>query len=129
MAQIKIYGLDTHLNSIKSALSDVIHACVVETLKFPVKKRFHRFFPIKKEDFFFPEDRSDAYTIIEVMMLEGRSKETKKKLIQMLFSQIENRLGIALNDVEIVITEAPAHSFGFRGICADEIVLGYKVEV
>ena len=129
MAQIKIYGIDTHLNSIKPALSDVIHACVVETLKFPVEKRFHRFFPIKKEDFFFPEDRSDAYTIIEVMMLEGRSKETKKKLIQMLFSQIENRLGIAPNDVEVVITEVPAHCFGFRGMCADEIVLGYKVEV
>ena len=129
MAQIKIYGLDTHLDTIKPALSDVIHACVVETIKFPVEKRFHRFFPMKREDFYFPEDRSDAYTIIEIMMLEGRSKETKKKLIQMLFSEIENRLGIAPNDVEIVITEAPAHSFGFRGMCADEIVLGYKVEV
>ena len=129
MAQIKIYGLGTHLNGIKPVLSDVIHACVVETLKFPVKKRFHRFFPMKREDFYFPEDRSDAYTIIEVMMLEGRSKETKKKLIQMLFSQIENQLGIAPNDVEIVITEVPAHCFGFRGMCADEIALEYKVEV
>ncbi len=129
MAQIKIYGLGTHLNGIKPVLSDVIHACVVETLKFPVKKRFHRFFPMKREDFYFPEDRSDAYTIIEVMMLEGRSKETKKNLIKMLFTQIESQLGIAVNDVEIVITEAPAHSFGFRGMCADEIVLGYKVEV
>ena len=128
MAQIKIYGLDTHLNTIKPTLSEVI-ACVVETLKFPVEKRFHRFFLMKREDFYFPTDRSDAYMIIEIVMLEGRSKETKKKLIQMLFSDIENRLGIAPNDVEIVIIEAPVHSFGFRGICADEIVLGYKVEV
>ncbi len=129
MAQIKIYGLDIHLNAIKPTLSDAIHACVVETLKFPKEKRFHRFFSMKKEDFYFPEDRSDAYTIIEVMMLEGRSKKTKKNLIKMLFAQIESRLGIAPNDVEIVITEAPAHCFGFRGMCADEIVLEYKVEV
>jgi len=129
MAQIKIYGVDTHLNAVKPALSEVIHKCIVETLKLPIQKRFHRFFPMKKEDFYFPKDRSDAYTIIEIRMLEGRSMETKKRLIQMLFSQIEKRLGIAPNDVEIVITEAPAHCFGFRGMCADEIVLEYKVEV
>jgi len=129
MAQIKIYGLNTHLNVIKLTLSETIHECIVETLKLPIQKRFHRFFPMKKEDFYFPKDRSDAYTIIEITMLEGRSMETKKRLIQMLFSHIESRLGIATNDVEIVISEAPAHCFGFRGMCADEIVLEYKVEV
>jgi hypothetical protein len=35
MAQIKIYGLKSTLNPIKAQLSDVIHGCVVEALKFP----------------------------------------------------------------------------------------------
>jgi hypothetical protein len=43
MAQIKIYGLKSMLNPIKAQLSDVIHGCVVEALKFPVDKRSYCF--------------------------------------------------------------------------------------
>ena len=44
MAQIKIYGLREHLEPVRSILSDVVHSCVVEALKFPPDKRAHRFF-------------------------------------------------------------------------------------
>ncbi|BAF71905.1 tautomerase family protein [Sulfurovum sp. NBC37-1] len=129
MSQVKIYGLDSHLNPQKVRLSEVIHRCVVEALQFPKNKRFHRFFPMKAEDMLFSEDRSSAYTIIEITMMEGRSKEAKKKLIALLFKHIEEELGIAGNDLEIFIQEAPAYHFGFRGMGGDEIVLDYKVEV
>ena len=76
MAQIKIYGISAHLNPIKKQLSDVIHGCVVEALQFPKDKRFHRFFPMDAEDMFYPANRSHAYTIIEISMIEGRTKET-----------------------------------------------------
>ncbi|HHD79551.1 MAG TPA: tautomerase family protein, partial [Epsilonproteobacteria bacterium] len=102
MAQIKIYGIDSQLNPVKKQLSDVIHCCVVEALQFPKDKRFHRFFPMKKEDVVFPSNRSDAYTIIEIMMIEGRSKETKKKLIALLFEHIRKVVGIQAVDIEIV---------------------------
>jgi len=129
MAQIKIYGIDSHLNLIKEQLSDVIHGCVVEALKFPKDKRFHRFFPMKQEDVFYPTNRSSAYTIIEVMMIEGRTKETKKKLIALLFESIRKELGIQAVDIEILIQEAPAYHFGFRGMSGDEMLLDYKVEI
>jgi 4-oxalocrotonate tautomerase family enzyme len=129
MAQIKVYGLDTHLNPIKKQLSDVIHGCVVEALVFPEDKRFHRFFPMREEDVFYPTNRSRAYTIIEVMMIEGRTKETKKKLIALLFEHIRKELGIQAVDIEILIQEAPAYHFGFRGMTGDEMLLDYKVEV
>lgn len=35
MAQIKIFGVDEKLNPIKQKLSDVIHSCVVDALKYP----------------------------------------------------------------------------------------------
>jgi hypothetical protein len=35
MAQIKIYGIGTHLDPIKAMLSDVNYACVVDALQFP----------------------------------------------------------------------------------------------
>ena len=129
MAQIKIYGVDSHLNPIKEQLSDVIHGCVVEALVFPEDKRFHRFFPMKDEDVFYPTNRSRAYTIIEIMMIEGRTKETKKKLIALLFERIRKELGIQAVDIEILIQEAPAYHFGFRGMSGDEMLLDYKVEV
>jgi len=129
MAQIKIYGIDTHLNPIKEQLSDVIHGCVVDALVFPKDKRFHRFFPMREEDLFYPSSRSRAYTIIEIMMIEGRTIETKKRLICLLFEHIRKTLGIQATDIEIVIHEAPAYQFGFRGMTGDEMLLDYKVEV
>ncbi len=129
MAQVKIYGIDSQLNPVKKQLSDVIHRCVVEALQFPEDKRFHRFFPMKKEDVVFPPNRSDAYTIIEIMMIEGLSKETKKKLIALLFEHIRKEIGIQAVDIEILIQDAPAYHFGFRGMSGDEMLLDYKVEV
>ena len=73
MAQIKIYGLKSTLNPIKAQLSDVIHNCVVEALKFPVDKRAHRFFPLDAADFYYPAGRSEHYIIIEIVMIEGRT--------------------------------------------------------
>ncbi len=129
MAQIKVYGIDSHLNPIKEQLSDVIHSCIVEALVFPKDKRFHRFFPMKKEDVFYPSSRSRAYTIIEIMMIERRTVETKKRLIRMFFERIRKELGIQAVDIEIVIQEAPAYQFGFRGMTGDEMLLDYKVEI
>ena len=129
MAQIKIYGVDQKLIPIREKLSQVIHACVMEALGMPADKRAHRFMPLAKENFLMPGGRSDAYTIIEIMMIEGRTTETKKKLIRLLFDQIKAEVGIDFMDIEISIIESPAHNWGFRGMHGDEIVLNYKVNV
>ncbi|MBX3083072.1 MAG: tautomerase family protein [Anaerolineae bacterium] len=129
MAQIKIYGLRETLTPIKARLSDVIHACVVEALKFPPDKRAHRFFPLEREDFYSPAGRTDQYIIIEIMMIEGRTVETKKQLIRLLFERINRELGISLQDIEIAIMEAPKHNWGFRGKTGDEVEINYKIEV
>lgn len=129
MAQIKIYGRRESLDAMKLQLSDVIHWCVVEALSFPVDKRFHRFFALDESDFVFPADKSSRYTIIEITMMEGRTAETKKRLIGLLFERAQSELGLAPNDLEITITETPKCNWGFRGKTGDEIALNYKVEV
>ena len=129
MGQVKIYGLREALDPIKRQLSDVIHACVVEALVFPEDKRAHRFFPLEREDFFWPAGRTDAYTIIEIGLIEGRSVATKKRLIRLLFDRISAELGIAQQDIEICITESPAHNWGFRGMHGDEVKLNYRIDV
>ncbi len=126
---IRIYGIREQLNPIKQKLSDVINQCMVEALAFPANKRAHRFFPMQKEDFFYPEGRTDAYTVIEISMMEGRSIEARKNLIHLLFERIESEVGIKPVDVEITIFESPACNWGFRGITGDEAKLNYKVDV
>ena len=127
MAQVKIYGLKEQLTPIKYELSDVIHSCVVEALRFPQDKRAHRFFPLEAEDFFYPAGRSPAYTIIEISMIAGRTVATRKQLIRLLFDRISCTLGIAQQDLEINITESPACNWGFRGFHGDEVKLNYNI--
>lgn len=118
-----------NLNPIKQELSNVIHSCVVEAFKYPVDKRFHRFFPLEREDFYFPDERSDAYTVIEISIFEGRSISAKKNLISLLYQQINEVLEIQTIDLEITIFETPKHNWGIRGVPGDELVLNYKVEL
>ncbi len=129
MSQIKIYGLKENLNPIKAELSDVIHSCVVDALHFPQDKRAHRFFSLDPSDFYYPSGRTTKYTIIEISMFEGRSVETKKHLIRLLFERAHQQLNILPQDLEITITETPKHNWGFRGMPGDEVELNYEVEV
>ena len=129
-SMIVIYGIDNKLNPIKAKFSDVIHECMHTALGLPKDKRAHRFVPLTAEDFYYPDGRSAAYTVIEINMMEGRTVHTKKALIKMLFSHIETQLGIKPIDIEITIKEQPAHCWGFRGITGDEAQdLKYKVNV
>ena len=127
---IVVYGIKENLNPIKSQLSDVIHKSMQAVLGMPEDKRAHRFIPMNKSDFYYPEGRSDNYTVIEINMMEGRQIETKKALIKSLFSNIESSLNILPVDVEITIKEQPKHCWGFRGITGDEAQdLKYRINV
>jgi phenylpyruvate tautomerase PptA (4-oxalocrotonate tautomerase family) len=126
---ILVYGIREKLNPVKATLSAAIHGCMREVLGMPEDKRAHRFIPMEKEDFYYPGGRSDAYTVIEINMMEGRATETKKALIKALFERIENEVGISPIDIEITICEQPAHCWGFRGMTGDEAKLNYKIKV
>ncbi|MEO1447551.1 MAG: tautomerase family protein, partial [Cyanobacteria bacterium J06635_11] len=95
MVQVKITGLRQKLNPIRSELSDIIHSCLQDAIGTPENKRFQRFFPLEREDFYYPDDRSTRYTIIEIVMFEGRSVPAKKKLTKLLFERINQQLGMA----------------------------------
>ncbi|MBC8161841.1 MAG: tautomerase family protein [Roseiflexaceae bacterium] len=128
MAQIKIYGLREQLVANRARISATIHRCVVEVLGLPQEKCFHRFIALDADDFIFPADRSACYTIIEISMFEGRTVETKKLLIELLFDTLWRACAIAPQDVEITISETPRHNWGIRGQPADELALNYQVE-
>ncbi|PMN67072.1 tautomerase family protein [Enterovibrio norvegicus] len=129
MAQIKIYGLKDNLDKNRDAISSSIHDSVMSALEYPKEKKFHRFISLNKDDFIYPDDRSEEYIIIEISMFEGRSIEAKKSLIRELFNNINTATGISSQDIEITIYETPKENWGIRGMPGDELALGYKVEV
>jgi hypothetical protein len=129
VGQVKIYGLREHLDPVKARMSDAIHACVVEALKFPQDKRAHRFFPMERGDLYWPASASEKYTLIEISMFEGRTVETRKQLVRLLFDRVCTEADRMPNELEITITETPKHNWGFRGLPGDEIGLPYRVDV
>jgi 4-oxalocrotonate tautomerase family enzyme len=129
MAQVKVFGLRESLVANREKLSSAIHEAIVSALAFPAEKKFQRFVAFDSDDFIFPADRSERYTVIEISMFEGRTIEAKKTLIRILFENIERDVGIRPNDVEITIFEMPKHNWGIRGRPADELALNYEVNV
>lgn len=129
MAQVKIYGLADQLRPVQAALSEAVHGAVMAALAHPPDKRFPRFFPLDRDDFLFPHDRSERYTIVEISMFAGRSLDAKRRLIGELYRRVQAGTGIEPVDLEITITETPRHDWGIRGVSGDELTLGYRVEV
>jgi phenylpyruvate tautomerase PptA (4-oxalocrotonate tautomerase family) len=121
MVQVKVYGRGDRLSPQIQPMSDVIHTCLMEILAVPSEKRFHRFISLEAESFIYPQDRSNAYTILEILMFEGRTAETKKQLIRLLFDRFQSDLNIAPLDLEITLIETPKVNWGVRGLPGDEL--------
>ncbi|PSB12291.1 tautomerase family protein [Pleurocapsa sp. CCALA 161] len=129
MPQIKVYGLQKNLEPKRLALSHAIHAALMETIGTPTQKRFQRFIMLEPENFIFPSDRSNDYTIIEISMFKGRSIEAKKNLIRILYQKIAETAHIESQDLEVTIFETPQENWGIRGVPGDELKLNYQVDV
>lgn len=128
MAQIKIYGERAHLTAKRSVISDTIHRVARDVLGLPEAKRFHRFIALDAADFIRPDDRSDAYTVIEISMFEGRAAATKRRLLEDLMAKLSAEADLPLDDIEVTIFETPKSHWGIRGQVADRLALDYRVE-
>lgn len=129
MAQVKVYARKGEFRANKALISDSIHDAVMGALSYPQSKRFHRFFELDSSDFFYPSDRSERYTIIEISIFKGRTVQAKKALIRRLYQNFQSNLGLAPNDLEITIFETPRQNWGIRGLPGDELSLSYDVNV
>ena len=128
MTQIKIHARRAFIDRHRQSLSDAIHAVMMEALGLPEDKRFHRFIALEDADFIHPADRGDGYTVIEILMFEGRSDAAKRACLRGLMQAVPAATGIPVEAVEITIIETPMANWGIRGKVADELTLNYKVQ-
>lgn len=126
MAQIKIYGHAEFLDGRRTQISEAIHRAARQTLGLPEHKRFHRFFPLRTEDFVHPADRGLAYLILEIHLFQGRTPQTLSAFIRAIQKEMEG-LAVAADDLEITLIETPAAHWGIRGRLGNELQLSYEV--
>lgn len=127
MAQVKIYGNRSVWDARRAEVSDALHAALVATWQLPQDKRFHRFLLLDDGDLVAP--RSDAYLVVEVVCFAGRSQEAKRALVAAMYDDVAPALGLAADDLELVVIESPRENWGIRGRSGDELALTYRVEV
>lgn len=127
MVQVKVYGNRRVWGQRREEVSDALHAALVGAWQIPEDKRFHRFLLLEDGDLVAP--RSEAYLMIEIVAFSGRSREAKRKLIRRLYDDVVPALGVATDDVELVVIESPAEAWGIRGRSGDELTLSYQVDV
>ena len=113
----------------KGAVCEAVHSAMREALLIPEHDRQIRYIEYVPEDFQVPPGKTEDYTLVELTIFQGRSMDAKKNLYQAVVRNLGS-LGIAPEDVFIVLIESPPENWGVRGgVPASEVDLGFKIEV
>jgi phenylpyruvate tautomerase PptA (4-oxalocrotonate tautomerase family) len=113
----------------KEAIIEAVHSALRAAFKIPENDRNLRIFEFDPENFDVSEEKTEAFTLIEMDVFPGRSIEAKRKLYQLIVQNLAF-IGIQPTDVLITLMEIPLDNWGVRGgLPASEIDLGFKLDV
>lgn len=108
---------------------EAVYQAQREALQVPEHDRQLRYIEHSPQHFHIPPGQSENYTLIEITLFAGRSLAAKRALYQAIVRNF-GTLGIAPNDIFIVLHEVALENWGIRGgIPAAEVELGFKVDV
>ncbi len=111
------------------ALIEAIYLAQREALQLPEHDRQIRYIEHQPEHSHVPPGKSENYTLVEITLFVGRSIEAKRALYQAIVKNL-GALGIAPDDIFIVLNEVALENWGIRGgVPASEVELGFKVNI
>jgi 4-oxalocrotonate tautomerase family enzyme len=113
----------------KKAVLDEVHEALVDAFKIPADDRTQRLTELPQEAFEFPATRRPDPILIEITCFTGRSIEAKRLLYRRLSERLAARLGVEPRNVCVVLNEVPRENWGFGGLGADQVDLGFRVDV
>ena len=99
----------------KKILLDSVHEALIEAFGIADWDRFQRIVEIEKEDFEFPEGKTENFMIIDLTVFPGRTGEQKKDAIEKITSKISDRLAVSSTDIFITFNEPPLENWGMGG--------------
>ncbi|MBR5712304.1 MAG: tautomerase family protein [Lachnospiraceae bacterium] len=100
----------------RKTLLDCVHSGLTEALGIEDWDRFQRIVEIDRENFETAPGKTDCFTVIELTLFPGRTKEQKRAAIECITGKLHDLLGIPKEDVFIVIHEPPTENWGIGGI-------------
>lgn len=99
----------------KKTVLDCIHNALVKTIGIEDWDRFQRITEYDRDDFEFPQFKSEDFMIIELRFFPGRTKEQKGLLIEEITLSLKSTLSVEPPDVFIIIDEPPLDNWGIGG--------------
>ncbi len=102
-------------NEYKKKVMDAVHKALVNAIQIESGDRFQRLYEIEEEFFEKSESKTDNFTMIEITMFQGRTKEQKARIYEEIVKELYEKLGIQPTDVFIVINEPPNENWGLAG--------------
>ena len=115
MPLVRIEITEGKTGEYKSQLLEGIHKALVDSLKIEEDDRFQRLYELPDENFEKSGSKTDKFTMIEITMFPGRTKEQKAGMYKAIVDELKSRLGINETDVFIVINEQPNENWGLAG--------------
>jgi phenylpyruvate tautomerase PptA (4-oxalocrotonate tautomerase family) len=113
----------------RKRLLQAVHAALVEAFGIPEDDRTQRLVEHDSENFEIPPGRSENYTLVEITAFPGRSSTAKRALYKAIVRNL-GEIGIAPDDVLVVLHEPSMENWGIRGgKSADEVDLGFRLDV
>ena len=130
MPLVKISIRKGRSKSEKKALLDAVHSSLVEAFRIPDWDRDQRIIEFENEDFEVPSNRSERFTLIEIIIFPGRSRDAKRKLYKSINERLISIGYTNPEDIVVVLLEPPLENWGIRGgIPASDVDIGFKLDV
>jgi hypothetical protein len=110
-------------------LLDAVHAALVEAFQIPDADRHQILVEHDASALEVADDRTPAFTLVEIVAFPGRSVAAKRKLYQSLASRFE-AAGVGAGDLFVVLTEPPLENRSPRdGASSADIKPSFKLDV
>jgi phenylpyruvate tautomerase PptA (4-oxalocrotonate tautomerase family) len=108
------------------AMIEAVYQAQREALGVPVWDRQIRYVEHAPERFAIPPGWSENYTLVEIVLLPGRTPEAKRNLYRAIVRRF-GELGVAEVDVIVTLHEPPLENWGLHGRPASELPAGYDL--
>ena len=119
-------GRPPHENS---RLLDAVHAALVESFRIPDADRHQILQEHDAAAFEITADRTEAFTLVEIVAFPGRSVAAKRTLYQSLARRFE-AAGVSPKDLFVIITEPPLENWSPRnGESSADVKPAFKLDV
>lgn len=128
MPFVKVEIIKGKSDEYKKMLLQAIHEALMSALEIEEDDRYQRLYELDFENFERRAAKTDKFTLIELNLFPGRSKELKRELIKGITSLLGERLEIQATDIIIIMHEPPLDNWGCYGEQASELRFRYKKE-